>query len=67
MEESILQRHIFNLPPELRKEVYDFIDFLKLKHLKQKPLKQREFGYAKGKVKIAPDFDAPLDEFKEYM
>lgn len=24
-------------------------------------------GSAKGKVWMAPDFDAPLDDFKEYM
>ena len=28
--------------------------------------KRRKAGSAKGKVKIADDFDAPLDEFKEY-
>jgi len=25
------------------------------------------FGYLRGKYKIADDFDAPLDDFKEYM
>ena len=25
------------------------------------------FGYLRGKYKIASDFDAPLDDFKEYM
>lgn len=24
-------------------------------------------GSAKGKIRIAPDFDEPLDEFREYM
>jgi antitoxin (DNA-binding transcriptional repressor) of toxin-antitoxin stability system len=24
-------------------------------------------GSAKGKIRIAPDFDEPLEEFKEYM
>jgi prevent-host-death family protein len=24
-------------------------------------------GSAKGKIRMAPDFDAPLEEFKEYM
>jgi len=24
-------------------------------------------GSAKGKIQIAPDFDEPLEEFKEYM
>jgi len=35
------------------------------------PLKQmlhpREAGSAKGQIKIADDFDAPLDDFAEYM
>ncbi|GHU52739.1 hypothetical protein FACS1894132_03090 [Clostridia bacterium] len=26
-----------------------------------------EFGTLKGKIWMADDFDAPLDEFKEYM
>jgi antitoxin (DNA-binding transcriptional repressor) of toxin-antitoxin stability system len=24
-------------------------------------------GSARGKIRLAPDFDAPLEEFKEYM
>jgi antitoxin (DNA-binding transcriptional repressor) of toxin-antitoxin stability system len=24
-------------------------------------------GSARGKIRMAPDFDAPLDDFKEYM
>ena len=32
-----------------------------------KPSKpKREFGFAKGKVRINPDFDAPLDDFADY-
>jgi prevent-host-death family protein len=31
---------------------------------KRKPPK---FGSAKGKIKFAPDFDAPLADFSEYM
>ena len=27
----------------------------------------RQSGSAKGKVKMASDFDAPLDDFAEYM
>lgn len=30
-----------------------------------KPRRRR--GSAKGLIKMAPDFDAPLDEFNEYM
>ena len=28
---------------------------------------KRKLGSAKGKIKIADDFDAELDDFKEYM
>lgn len=29
--------------------------------------KERVFGSAKGLIKIAPDFDEPLEDFQEYM
>lgn len=32
-----------------------------------KPARKPKFGSAKGKIKIANDFDAPLDDFKDYM
>jgi antitoxin (DNA-binding transcriptional repressor) of toxin-antitoxin stability system len=32
-----------------------------------KKKKQREFGSAKGLIKMADDFDAPLEDFKDYM
>ena len=28
---------------------------------------KRRLGFSKGKIKIMPDFDEPLEEFKEYM
>ena len=27
---------------------------------------KRQFGFAKGQVRIAPDFDAPLEDFADY-
>ena len=32
-----------------------------------RPKKPRKAGSARGKIKIADDFDAPLDDFAEYM
>lgn len=29
--------------------------------------KRRQRGSAKGQIWMAPDFDAPLEDFKEYM
>ena len=33
----------------------------------QEQKKEREFGCVKGDYWMAKDFDAPLEEFKEYM
>ncbi|MBK8509360.1 MAG: DUF2281 domain-containing protein [Candidatus Competibacteraceae bacterium] len=29
--------------------------------------RKRRFGSAKGLIAMAPDFDAPLEDFKEYL
>ncbi|WP_159467898.1 DUF2281 domain-containing protein [Dyadobacter sp. 3J3] len=56
------------LTPDLKEEVNDFIDFLIEKSSKEKKKKIiPEFGSAKGKIKMSPDFDEPLDDFKDYM
>ncbi|MCF0049605.1 DUF2281 domain-containing protein [Dyadobacter sp. LJ53] len=57
------------LPENLKEEVSDYVDFLISKYLpgeslNKKPLK---FGMMKGTFKMSPDFDEPLDDFKEYM
>ena len=67
MSTIALLSEITALPPELRQEVEDFVAFLRTKKRNNTELKEREFGYAKGKVKLSKDFDAPLDDFKEYM
>lgn len=67
MTTGTLNFDINSLPKPLRKEVADFIAYLKYKNFKLDKPKKREFGYAKGKIKLAPDFDQPLDEFKDYM
>jgi len=55
------------LPKDLKQEVSDFIDFLMQKRIGKKKKITPQFGSAKGKIKMSPDFDAPLDDFKEYM
>lgn len=32
-----------------------------------KPAHRRQFGSARGKIKFARDFNAPLSDFREYM
>lgn len=67
------------LPEEKKEEASDFIAFLlaKSKAEKQKAGKEsftkvegnpeRGFGSLKGKIWMSPDFDEPLEDFKEYM
>lgn len=59
-----------SLPEDVRKQVLDFIEFLMQK--KEEPArtsepKKRPIGMFKGKIRMADDFDAPLDDFKDYM
>jgi hypothetical protein len=55
------------LPPDFQIEVSDFMDFLIYKSSKSKKKIVPKFGSAKGKIRLSSDFDAPLDDFKEYM
>ena len=68
MSDLLLYSKIETLPEDMKAEVLDFIDFLisKTKHgddNKPKP----KFGSGKGMFKMSPDFDDPLEDFKEYM
>ncbi len=62
-----LRAKLDSLPEHLKQEVADFIDFLKTKNQGDRSRPTPVFGSAKGKIKMAADFDAPLDDFKEYM
>jgi hypothetical protein len=51
------------LPPELQKQVSDFVIFLRKKHQKQS-IKMKTVGEYKDKIVIHEDFDEPLgDDF----
>ncbi|WP_429774007.1 type II toxin-antitoxin system VapB family antitoxin [Agaribacillus aureus] len=51
------------IPADLKKETFEFIDFLKLKINQKKIAKKRIPGLAKGLIKMSKDFDEPLDDF----
>ena len=55
------------LPANFKQEVSDFIDFLAQKSSSKGKKVVPKFGSAKDKIKMAPDFDAPLDDFKDYV
>ncbi len=73
MSSADLFLKINSLPAELRKLVADYVEFLSWR--KEMPMEQQQPpnnktpipGLLKGKIWIADDFDAPLDDFKEYM
>lgn len=67
-EEQLILSRIQQLPEQLKQEVLHYIEFLQAKYNAQnrKP-KKRKAGSAEGKFEIAPDFDAPLEDFKECM
>ncbi|MDR2541829.1 MAG: DUF2281 domain-containing protein [Treponema sp.] len=70
-----LMKIIDRLPSHYLGEMIDFAGYLQHKALngnkplvdKVESLKERTFGCAKGQFKMADDFDAPLDDFKDYM
>ncbi len=69
-EDKLILSQIQQLPEQLKQEVLHYVEFLQKKYNAQNnsgKRKQRKAGSAKGKYKLAPDFDAPLEDFKEYM
>ncbi|MCU0327037.1 MAG: DUF2281 domain-containing protein [Spirosomaceae bacterium] len=65
MSDLVLLSKLSSLPQNLKIEVMDYIEFLEKKYKNSKP--HPKAGCMKGTFKMADDFDAPLDDFKEYM
>jgi hypothetical protein len=58
---------IDKLPPKIQQELSDYIEFLLRKYQVDRPGKPF-FGCMQGAVTwMSDDFNAPLDDFKEYM
>lgn len=67
MSDAILYAHISALPENMKAEVADFVAFLEQKHKSLRKIKERQFGGLKGMFVMSPDFDEPLEDFKDYM
>ncbi|NOX47720.1 MAG: DUF2281 domain-containing protein [Chlorobi bacterium] len=67
MEQVQLFTKISYLPAELKTQINDFVDFLLSKRKKEEKKKQPKYGCAKGQIYMSPDFDEPIEDFKEYM
>lgn len=71
MVQAAILEKLEQLPEALQTEVLHYIEFLAEKYAKdiatQAPQKKRKAGALKGKIWIAEDFDAPLEDLKDYM
>ena len=52
---------------ELKRDLLLYIEFLLTKQKTENEKRIPVFGSAKGTFKMSPDFDEPLDDFKDYM
>ncbi|MBK9016713.1 MAG: DUF2281 domain-containing protein [Saprospiraceae bacterium] len=66
-------KHFFGLPDShfsflapSRLRSFNFLG-LPIHQSEPKPKKRGGYGSLKGKIWMSPDFDAPLDDMKEYM
>ena len=68
MDNLVLYNKLASVPDNLKNQVGDFIDFLTSKNRKEKTnLGKPKFGSGKGMFIIKPNFNEPLEDFKEYM
>ncbi len=78
MSEQIFLKQYNQLPEALKQELLDFFEFLVLKYKSQGGQKKEDkqptqskstpkAGFLKGTFILSPDFDEPLEDFKEYM
>lgn len=66
MDNLLLYSKLSALPDHLKSEVEDFIDFLASKAKQKSQKLTPKFGSAKGLIIMHPEFDEPLEDFKEY-
>jgi hypothetical protein len=69
MDDQLMFSRLSSLPEEMKIQAAEFINSLWAKAKKDKPEKKKtpKFGSGKGMFTIMPDFDEPLEDFKEYM
>ena len=73
---ELVYEHLKRLPEATVGTVFDFVEFLEEKERRARPTESpreqanagpRQPGSARGQVWMAPDFDEPLDDFKDYQ
>ena len=64
---ELVLSHLQKLPESVSAQVFDFVLFLEQKQVIAETLTLRQPGSAKGQIWIADDFDAPLEDFRDYQ
>jgi hypothetical protein len=71
MTDQQIYSKLFSLSSkQLKQDLLNYLDYLLAKQFSQQieaTKKIPKFGCAKGKFRMADDFDAPIDHFNEYM
>jgi len=69
MTVAILEQKVKQLPPEVFREVSDYVDFLLYKYRVSVSIPEKPYaGCMKGTVTwMSDDFNEPLDDFKDYF
>ncbi len=67
MTTTTLISKISTLPNSLKQELMDYVESLLKKHQATKSKKHPKAGCMKGTFEMSADFNAPLDDFNEYM
>lgn len=67
MTNTALYTKISSLPQPLQNEIVDYVEFLIQKYNRQNSKIHPKAGCMKGVFKMEPDFNEPLEDFKEYL
>lgn len=70
IDNQIYSRLFFLQSQELKQDLLNYLNVLINKQFvrgETNPKRVPKFGCAKGKFRMADDFDAPIDHFDEYM
>lgn len=72
MIQPVILEKLETLPESLQIEVLHYIEFLSERYIEKRvelevQQKKRRAGLLKGKIWMAEDFDAPLEDMKDYI
>lgn len=66
MDDILFQSKLSTMPKPIQKEIQNYLDYLLFKYRDKTTKKHPKAGCMQGTFKMSNDFDAPLDDFKEY-